>query len=164
MILGGPMKLLDGFTLDEKDKEVLRDLEIYVPMMERHEERSGKDMSKHWLIFAWNYFSIGFDTDANLMLRKISSDYIANHLAKDLEFAFNARNESARLESRRKFAEAREAWKEAEFFLVFKFIVPKLNESDWFFETHKEAFKSFAKQIEAIEFVIKEYPTLKLVH
>ena len=63
------------------------------------------------------------------MLNKVTEDYIANKWAADLEFAMECRDESIRLENRRKFAEARQKWQEAEFFLVFTYLIPKLNRS-----------------------------------
>ena len=112
----------------------------------------------------WNKYGSNPSPSYNKMLEKITSKYISDQFAADLELAVQCRDESIRLQNKRKFAEADEKWKEAEFFLVFTHITPKLNEQQWFMTKHKEAFNRFAEDMNKRKISIKEIEEgLKLI-
>lgn len=159
------MKIIEGKIFTPEEQNLFDELEILVPMMEEiGRSRPKEDLSKHWIVFAHNYFSLEQTTKANEMLEKVSENYIADVWAADLEYAMKCRDESIQLENRRKFKESGEKWKEAEYFLVFVYLVPKLNEQEWFRKKHKKALDKFAKTLNEKKLQVRtDFPKIQLI-
>jgi len=105
---------------DKKLFDEVRECELF--FRQRTLITPNEDQSKHFIILAHNYNSLGYVDKAKELLKAVSGDYLENGLLRDLHKAVTARNDAERLLKRGKKDEAEEMTKEAEFFLVYIYL------------------------------------------
>ena len=89
------LRVVDGgkAELSEKDQILYNDIKSCIASFDIIKKETDSDVSKNYLVMAYNLFELGLPTEAMIQIDKISEKYWILDFLKDMQFAIDRRNE-----------------------------------------------------------------------
>ena len=148
------LRVVDGgkAELSEKDQILYDDIKACIASFDIIKKETDSDVSKNYLVMAYNLFELGLPTEAMIQVDKISEKYWILDFLKDMQFAIDRRNEMVMLKGD---IDKQERFKlcrmESEFFICGVGIQEHLDEKEFKF---KELYDTMQEEFNEIEYII----------
>ena len=138
--------------LSEKDQELYNDIKFCIASFDEIKKHTESDVSKNYLVMAYNLFELGLPTEAMVQVDKITEKYWAIDFLKDMQFAIDRRNEMVMLKGEPSKQERFKICKmESEFFICGVGIQEHLEDKEFKFD---EVYDTMTEEFNEIEYII----------
>ena len=151
------LRIVEGgkSELSEKDQMLYDDIKHCIASFDIiKEEAPEMDISKNYLVMAYNLLELGLDTEGMVQVDKISRKYWAIDFLKDMQFSIDRRNEMIMLKGD---AEREDRFKicrmESEFFICGVGIQEHLVDKEF---KLREDFDTMVEEFNEIEYLLLE--------
>ena len=138
--------------LSERDQELYHDLRVCIESFDIINKETDGDLSKNYLVMAYNLFELGLPTEAMVQVDKITEKYWAIEFLKDMQFAIDRRNEMVMLKGE---ATKQERFKlcriESEFFICGVGIQEHMDEREFKFQ---EIYDTMVEEFNETEYIV----------
>ena len=138
--------------LSEKDQEFYKELKFCIESFDIIKKETDSDVSKNYLVMAYNLFELGLPTEAMVQVDKITEKYWAIEFLKDMQFAIDRRNEMVMLKGE---ATKQERFKlcriESEFFICGVGIQEHMDEREFKFQ---EIYDTMVEEFNETEYIV----------
>ena len=138
--------------LSERDQELYNDIKHCIEQFDAIKKHTESDVSKNYLVMAYNLFELGLPTEAMVEIDKITEKYWIIDFLKDMQFAIDRRNEMIMLKGD---MDKQERFKlcrmESEFFICGVGIQEHLETKEFKF---REDYDTMVEEFNEIEYII----------
>lgn len=117
--------------LDDEGKKIFDDVVKYSSLFDNMSYPGGTDYSKHFIIFAYNYMTLGFDDLARKELKKVKREYFDGQIMNDAIEAKDKWNEAVEHWNNGREKEGFESQMQAQFLFCLLSIVTFMHKDMW---------------------------------
>jgi len=156
------LKIIQGKELSPEELNLYNEIKSYVSFFDMLRLQSQEKYDKNYFILAFNLFDLGRTNEAIEVFNKITSGYFKNQLMKDIQWAFEQRNEAENYKNNPRKKDKYEAcMSESEFVLVALGMPQYVMVVD---NIHKAEFKDFLiDQFNNSQYTLTFKPTIGIV-
>ena len=138
--------------LSEKDQEFYNELKFCIESFDIIHKETDSDVSKNYLVMAYNLFELGLPTEAMVQVDKITEKYWAIEFLKDMQFAIDRRNEMVMLKGEESKQERFKLCRmESEFFICGVGIQEHMDEREFKFQ---EIYDTMVEEFNETEYIV----------
>ena len=138
--------------LSEKDQELYNELKFCIESFDIIKKETDSDVSKNYLVMAYNLFELGLPTEAMVQIDKITEKYWIIDFLKDMQFAIDRRNEMVMLKGEETKQERFKLCRmESEFFICGVGIQEHMDEREFKF---KEIYDTMVEEFNETEYIV----------
>ena len=138
--------------LSEKDQELYNELKFCIESFDIIKKETDSDVSKNYLVMAYNLFELGLPTEAMVQIDKITEKYWIIDFLKDMQFAIDRRNEMVMLKGEEAKQERFKLCRmESEFFICGVGIQEHMDEREFKF---KEIYDTMVEEFNETEYIV----------
>ena len=138
--------------LSEKDQILYDDIKFCIKQFDIIKKETDSDVSKNYLVMAYNLFELGLPTEAMVQVDKITEKYWIMDFLKDMQFAIDRRNEMMMIKGDMdKIERFRTCKMEAEFFICGVGVQEHLDTREFKF---KELYDTMQEEFNEVEYII----------
>ena len=138
--------------LSERDQELYHDIKTCIASFDIIKENTDSDLSKNYLVMAYNLFELDLPTEAMVQVDKITEKYWAIDFLKDMQYAIDRRNEMVMLKGEANRQDRFKICKmESEFFICGVGIQEHLEVKEFKF---REQFDIMQEEFNEVEYII----------